>query len=546
MFLDVVAPWIVEAWSEALAALVFDIPVVGLNPYQAHVAAAVVALLLLAMFWGSIAWLPVSARFPARCLMAAVLMAPAGVFLARHVEAMIAFARDPAAAEVRAQPAPGVAVSVAAPRSPVTQPLPRPMPLPQSAPPMTVTANSAPPPSVPVPVTSEPRAVIAKEPEAEPVAVPAPSTRATAAAAVRRVAASLTRMLPRAADADMMPVLFGTDRAIEARSGRLDFSAERAEKLSLGRALIQVPRRYQTADRDRPWAVSRLHHNASAPVGGVAASADDTHFAVYDIKALSHDEFLQAAVTRLAVSRRYKDHALVFVHGFNTTFETALYRAAQVAYDLRFDGAPFVYSWPSAGRVPRYSYDSDSARQAGPHLAGFLRVVIAATGAKSISVIAHGLGAGPVLDALVALKGEIPAGVALREIILVAPDVDRPAFEARIHELSGTARHITLYTAASDRGLNISRRFTGGVPRAGDVLEGGPLVLGGVDTVDASIPGTDAIGRNHAGYVEAGALVADIAARLGAETGAPTGLEPVASATGAYWRFPAEKSKSQR
>ncbi len=37
------------------------------------------------------------------------------------------------------------------------------------------------------------------------------------------------------------------------------------------------------------------------------------------------------------------------MHGYNTSFDNALYRTAQIAYDLDFDGATFLYSWPSGG-----------------------------------------------------------------------------------------------------------------------------------------------------------------------------------------------------
>ena len=65
---------------------------------------------------------------------------------------------------------------------------------------------------------------------------------------------------------------------------------------------------------------------------------------------------------RLNPSSSYKDHALVFVHGFNTSFEHALYRTAQIAYNIKFDGAPFLYSWPSKGALSSqdYSYDRES------------------------------------------------------------------------------------------------------------------------------------------------------------------------------------------
>ena len=49
---------------------------------------------------------------------------------------------------------------------------------------------------------------------------------------------------------------------------------------------------------------------------------------------------------RLQSSQSFKDHAVVFVHGYNTAFDYAVYRTAQIAYDLKFDGVPFLFSWP--------------------------------------------------------------------------------------------------------------------------------------------------------------------------------------------------------
>ena len=45
---------------------------------------------------------------------------------------------------------------------------------------------------------------------------------------------------------------------------------------------------------------------------------------------------------------------MVFIHGFNVPFEDAIYRTAQLAHDLDFDGAPILYSWPSRGTMLGY------------------------------------------------------------------------------------------------------------------------------------------------------------------------------------------------
>ena len=46
---------------------------------------------------------------------------------------------------------------------------------------------------------------------------------------------------------------------------------------------------------------------------------------------------------------------------FNTRFEEAVYRFAQIAYDSNVKVAPVLFTWPSGGDVLDYVYDRDSA-----------------------------------------------------------------------------------------------------------------------------------------------------------------------------------------
>ena len=335
-----------------------------------------------------------------------------------------------------------------------------------------------------------------------------PSAAEAAAATIKRVSSYMARTMMRRGEGPVT-VLYGTDRAVDKaalplRSGeppRLDYSAERAGTLTFGRAQVAVSR------------------------AGEADGTSSGALEVSEIKPLEHDELLVAAVKQLALARKNKDHALVFVHGFNTTFDTALYRAAGIAHELKFDGPVFIYSWPSAGHVVRYAYDTESAAGAKPFLGGFLKLVMGETGASSVTIIAQGLGAAPVMEALAAIKGELPAGAAVSDVILAAPDLDRETFATRVRNLAGVAGRVTLYAAASDRALNISRRYAGAVPRAGDVPDGGPMVLAGVETVDITEAGIGAIGQA-------------IAARGSAQPGTPRPeYEAVATPKGAYWRY---------
>ena len=337
---------------------------------------------------------------------------------------------------------------------------------------------------------------------------------------------------------DVVPVYYGTDRAERSTKDRLDYGTDRGRRLELGRALVTVPKAHREPLIERPWAIRvfniTLYEEAEDP---------NRHFTMQEVKALSEEDFLTVVRERLAASKRYKDHAFIFVHGYNTSFDYAIYRTAQIAYDLKFDGAPFAYSWPSGGGIASYTYDRESSGQAEPYLRDFMEMVINKTGAKSVSVIAHSMGNQPTLQVLRELRRSKPDDVRISQVILAAPDVDRDNFENIARELKGLASGVTLYAAGNDRALIVSRNFYGGIPRAGDVPVTGPLVLPGIDTIDVTAASMDSLGLNHSGYAENNALLDDIAALIERGTRPPKlrtpRLEEVTTDRGAYWRFPA-------
>ena len=205
----------------------------------------------------------------------------------------------------------------------------------------------------------------------------------------------------------VVPVFYGTDREIQPDPARLQFGSERGHKLQLGRALITVPLSHQVPHIERPrlfeipYFKYKIYEEKEDP---------NKHFTLQEITSLTADQMLALVKVQLAKSSTFKDHAFVFVHGFNTSFDCALYRTAQIAYDLGFDGVPFVYSWPSGGAVASYTYDHGSVEQAEPMLADFLKLVIQKSGAKSISLIAHSMGNELLLRVLERLKPENSEG----------------------------------------------------------------------------------------------------------------------------------------
>ena len=98
--------------------------------------------------------------------------------------------------------------------------------------------------------------------------------------------------------------------------------------------------------------------------------------------------------------KAFQKQVFVFVPGFNVSFENALRRTAQIAYDVDFDGAAVLFSWPSGSGLTSYLYSSERTRTAADQLMAFLEKVVAQTGATKIHLIAHSMGSVVLLETL--------------------------------------------------------------------------------------------------------------------------------------------------
>ena len=188
--------------------------------------------------------------------------------------------------------------------------------------------------------------------------------------------------------------------------------------------------------------------------------------------------------------------AFVFIHGYNTTFEEAALRTAQIGYDLKFPGAPILYSWPSKGEsgLRAYATDEGNVRWTKGRLIEFLKDIHARSGADQITLIAHSMGGRLLGNALEILAqttfdgGEMP----FNEIILSAPDIDADVFISQIMPaMRKLAKGQTLYASSNDWALRfVADVLRDGKPRAG--YSGDQIVVEkGLDTIDATEVRTD-------------------------------------------------------
>ena len=73
------------------------------------------------------------------------------------------------------------------------------------------------------------------------------------------------------------------------------------------------------------------------------------NFEILDVSPGDLGDVEQSIVKGTKKSIRFPGQALLFVHGYNVTHARAVKRAAQIAYDLEFDGALILFSWNSHG-----------------------------------------------------------------------------------------------------------------------------------------------------------------------------------------------------
>jgi esterase/lipase superfamily enzyme len=211
---------------------------------------------------------------------------------------------------------------------------------------------------------------------------------------------------------------------------------------------------------------------------------------------LAKDDFVRAL--RQQIKDSPSKDLFIFVHGFNNTFEDAARRAAQMAYDLDFDGTPILYSWPSQGSATAYAVDEAAVGISGRKMADFLETVVAQSGAERVHVLAHSMGNRALIEALqtyLAKRAPDKRQHIFGQIVFTAPDVDRDYFVDAIESLRSAAERVTLYASANDYALR-SSQLLHGAPRAGtagDVI----VTLAGLDTIDMSAVPADALGHSY-------------------------------------------------
>ena len=246
-------------------------------------------------------------------------------------------------------------------------------------------------------------------------------------------------------------------------------------------------------------------------------------FAVVGRRALDAQAFRDAVATHLSGRVGSNRDVLVFVHGFNTSFDEARFRLAQIVTDGGFNGVPVLFTWPSKGSLFGYGSDREAATASRDAMEHLLLDLAALPDVGKVHVLAHSMGSWLAMEALreVAIAGHPDLDGHLGDIILAAPDIDQGVFRQQVERL-GPAARISVFAATNDRALSLSG-FLAERPRLGAIdatsPEGRAALEGlGVHVIDLT---RDSVGlTGHATYASVPEVIRGIGAEIGASRAA--------------------------
>ena len=213
------------------------------------------------------------------------------------------------------------------------------------------------------------------------------------------------------------------------------------------------------------------------------------------------------------------DHsAFVFVHGFNVSFDDALLRTGQFAWDLHYKGPAIAYSWPSMGGTSQYVTDIDMADWTAPHLAAFLHSLRERTGVRTVHLVAHSMGTRAISMALARLADGKEVTPKFQELILAAPDINRLVFGQLAAGLRDESERVTIYSSQRDWALRFSAFIRNGAKRVSASATAVPNF--DFDIIDATKARTSLLGHSytsllgHSYFAEDHELLEDISLLL--------------------------------
>jgi len=303
----------------------------------------------------------------------------------------------------------------------------------------------------------------------------------------RRTALRLLALAPSGA-------ALGGCTALSANAPRFDAAALTSDPT----VLVATNRKPASGGRTRPWfgperaaritfALAKLTPPDDSRFSLASVGLDDWH-----LEGVAPVETINGLIGPAPGTR----DVLLYVHGFNQTFEAAVLDAAHLSDGIRFRGATMAFSWPSKAKLFDYGYDRESAMWSRDALEQVFSGVIASSAIGRVHIVAHSIGTMLAMESLRQIYDR-HGGVVVEKIgavVFASPDIDMDVFSSSVERIGPIAKKVTVITAVNDRALAVSSLLAGGITRVG-AAEKAQLEGLGLRVIDASQQGWGII--NH-------------------------------------------------
>jgi len=261
----------------------------------------------------------------------------------------------------------------------------------------------------------------------------------------------------------LFKVFYATTRSNEGSSFKPVYAAKR--NLDLGGGSID----YGAAEIERP--------NSAAELTGCG------NFQQFKLNMQTADRDWQAAQVRrfdrlslpdfLVKVKNWQGPIMIFIHGYDESFDKSLKDAAMIAYqyDSRGDAPvlPICFSWPSLNSKAEYAADEANLEWSTAAFFEFIDTIKAAKNpASPLDMVAHSMGNRPVIQYCIQKRTDTPS---FRNIILSGADVDYHMAESRKGDIESAAeRSVTVIVSDRDAPL-ITSQLLHGQPRLGRPID---------------------------------------------------------------------------
>lgn len=260
--------------------------------------------------------------------------------------------------------------------------------------------------------------------------------------ACARPGPSALRVVAPVKGANEITVLVATDRVPDPTDP--GFTAGKSDRIHYRQVTVSVPPNHKVTEIE--WPEGKPDPRKS--------------FAIVKTKDLDREEFLMLA-KQVKPKSPVAPGVGMFIHGYNYTYQEALFRLVQMSADAGGSQTSVLFDWPSQGALTGYVADRDAVAYARDDLVEVLRDL--GHSGVSTTMLAHSMGCLLTMETLRQFKitGDDRSLQNIEQVVLAAPDVDIDLFRRDVATIGRLKKPIMVLAAKDDRALALSRRLSG-------------------------------------------------------------------------------------